>query len=245
MANDSVYFITTKENLAMVHEAAGKVEFEVNNVIIMGCSRIALKTLQFLPPHIKVKIIENDRAKCYALADKVNALIINGDGRNVELLKDEGIEDSDAFIAITGNSEANVLACLAAKQFGIRKTIAEVENIDYIDLADNLDIGSLINKKLIAASYIYQLTLDDDALNVQCLTYSDAQVVEFVVKPGDKITKNRVRDLNLPEDVNIGGVIRDGKGFVVSGNTVILPKDHVVIFSKASNIRKLAKFFNS
>ena len=151
----------------------------------------------------------------------------------MELLKDEGIEDSDAFIAITGNSEANVLACLAAKQFGIRKTIAEVENIDYIDLADNLDIGTLINKKLIAASRIYQLTLDDDALNVQCLTYSDAQVVEFVVKPGDKITKNRVRDLKLPEDVNIGGIIRDGKGHVVNGNTVILPKDHVVIFSKA------------
>ena len=159
LANDIVYFIAPKDNVELVREAAGKVEFEVNNIIIMGGSRIALKTLQFLPPHIKVKIIESDRAKCYALADKINALIINGDGRNVELLKDEGIEDSDAFIAITGNSEENVLACLAAKQFGIRKTIAEVENIDYIDLADNLDIGTLINKKLIAASNIYQLKI--------------------------------------------------------------------------------------
>ncbi len=245
LANDIVYFICTKENQENVRRAAGKTHFDIRNIIIMGGSRIALKTVQYLPENINVKIIEIDRQKCFELADKTDTLIIHGDGRNVDLLKAEGIEDSDAFIAITNNSEANILACMAAKRFGIRKTIAEVENLDYVNLADNLDIGTLINKKLIAASHIYQQTLDEDANDVQCLTYSEAQVVEFVVKSGDNITKARVRDLHLPDNVNIGGIIRNGKGYVVSGNTVILPGDHVVIFCKPTGLRKLAKFFNN
>ena len=244
LANDLVYFISSKENLDYVRTDAGTTKFDIKNIIIMGGSKIALKTVQYLPNDINVKIIESDREKCYKIADKTDTLIIHGDGRNIDLLKDEGIEDADAFIALTDNSETNVLACLAAKRFGIRKTIAEVENIDYIDLADNLDIGTLINKKLIAASYIYQETLDEDAYDVQCLTYSDAEVVEFVVKAGDRITRDRVRNLNLPEDVNIGGVVRNGKGYIVNGNTVILPGDHVVIFCKATGVQKLAKFFN-
>ena len=134
LANDLVYFICSKENLEYVRTAAGKTKFDIKNIIIMGGSKIALKTVQYLPNDINVKIIESDRERCYELADKTDTLIIHGDGRNVDLLKDEGIEDADAFIALTDNSETNVLACLAAKRFGLRKTIAEVENIDYIDL---------------------------------------------------------------------------------------------------------------
>lgn len=245
LANDLVYFICTKDNLEFVRKAAGKTAFDIKNVIIMGGSKISIKAVQYLPSHINVKIIESDRERCLRLAEKTDNLIIHGDGRNMDLLRDEGIEDADAFIALTGNSETNILSCMAAKRFGIRKTIAEVENIDYIDLADNLDIGMLINKKIISASYIYQQTLDEDANDVQCLTYSDAEVVEFVVKAGDRITRSRVRDLWLPENVNIGGVIRNGKGHVVNGNTVIQPGDHVVIFCRAGGVRKLSKFFSA
>lgn len=243
LANDLVYFISTRENLECVRTAAGKTDFQIHNIVIMGGSKIAVKVTQYLPAKIHVKIIESDRAHCYKLADEVDALIINGDGRNLDLLKDEGIEESDAFVAVTNNSEANVLACLAAKRLGIRKTIAQIENVDYIELADKLDIGTIINKKLTAASYIYQQTLDEDTQDVQCLTYSDAQVVEFKAKAGDKITKSRIRDMKLPDDVNIGGVVRNGQGFTVNGNTVILPDDHVIVFCKASSAPKISKFF--
>ncbi len=244
LANDLVYFICPKENLEVVRRAAGKSVFDIKNIMIMGGSRIAVKTLQYLPDDVNVKIIEKDRERCYELTEKLDVLVIHGDGRNIDLLREEGIEDTDAFIAVTDDSETNVLACLAAKRFGIKKSVADVENLDYIDLVDNVDIGTLINKKLIAASHIYQLTLDDDALDVQCLTFSDAEVVEFVVQPGDRITRAKVRDLNLPENINIGGVIRNGKGFVVNGNTLIQPNDHVVIFCMAAGVRKLAKYFN-
>mgnify|MGYP000653316738 FL=1 len=245
LAGDIVYFITTNEHLEFVREQAGKIDFPIRNVMIMGGSRIAQKTIQIVPPQVNVKILERDREKSFSLAEKLNnTLIINCDGRNIELLKEEGIQDMDAFVAVTANSEANILACLAAKRLGVKKTVAEVENIDYIMLAESMDIGTVINKKMIAASYIYQLTLDADVLNVRNLTATDAEVVEFIAKPGAKITKSKIKDLRLPEQVNIGGYVRDGIGYIVDGNTVIIPNDHVIVFCVSSAIRKMERFFN-
>lgn len=244
-AGDIVYFVTMKENIDYVREQAGKKVFQVKSVMIMGGSRIAQKTIQYLPDYFQVKILDRDKEKCYQLAETLsNVLIINVDGRNVEALRAEGIEEVDAFVATTANSEANILACLEAKRMGVKKAVAEVENIDYIQLAEELDIGTVINKKLIAASYIYQLTLDADVLDVRNLTSADAEVVEFVAKAGSKITKSQIKDIRLPENVNIGGIVRDGIGTIAYGNTQILPGDHVIVFCAASTIRKVESLFN-
>ncbi|MDR1542934.1 MAG: Trk system potassium transporter TrkA [Prevotellaceae bacterium] len=244
-ANDIVYFICPKGNEEKIRLDTAKPPIDIKKLIIMGGGKIAYKTVQNLSDNYSIKIIEKNKVRCRFLAEKSpsNVLIINGDGRNIELMKQEGIADADAFMAVTGNSETNVFACLAAKRFGVRKTIAEVENIDYIDLAESLDIGTIINKKLIAASNIYKCMLDEDALNVNCLTYSDALVVEYAVKKGDKITKGCVRELILPDNVNIGGIIRDGEGFVVDGDTVAHEGDHVVLFCTSASMPKVADFF--
>ena len=245
MPNDIVYFIARPEDFDFVREQAGKIDYKINSAMIMGGSRIAQKTVQALPPHISVKILEKDREKSYLLAEKCQrALIINGDARDLELLKEEGVQDMDAFIAVTSNSEANILACLAAKRLGVKKTVAEVENIDYIMLAESMDIGTVINKKMIAASYIYQLTLDADVLEVRTLTSADAEVVEFVAKQGSKITKSKIKDLRLPANVNIGGYVRKGEGYIVAGDTIIQPDDYVICFCVSSAIRKIENFFN-
>lgn len=245
LENDIAYFMTFPENIAFVREQAGKSEYQIRNVMIYGGSRICQKTLQVLPSNISVKVVESDRERSYCLAEKFHdALVINSDAKNIDVLKEEGIEDMDAFVAVTENSEANILSCLAAKRFGVKKTIAQVENIDYITLAESMDIGTVINKKMIAASYIHQLTLDADVLNVSALTLADAEVVEFVAKAGSKITRSKIKDMRLPKDVNIGAYVRNGKGFIVNGNTVILPNDHVVVFCLALTIRKLEPFFS-
>lgn len=242
--NDIVYFITSRENIDFIREQAGKEDFPIKNVMVMGGSRIAQKTIKMLPSFMTVKVLERDKEKSYALAEKLNnSMIINCDGRNIEILKEEGIQEMDAFIAVTANSEANILACMAAKRLGVKKTVAEVENNDYIQLAENMDIGTVINKKMIAASYIYQLTLDADVLNVRSLPSADAEVVEFVAKPGSKITKSKIKDLHLPDNVNIGGYVRNGIGNIVNGNTLIMPNDHVIVFCISSAIRKVEKFF--
>jgi trk system potassium uptake protein TrkA len=244
-ANDIVYFMTTKEDIPYLREQAGKEEIDIKNVMIMGGSRICLKTCKYLPDNMKVKIVEKDKEKAYSVLEQLSdTLVINGDGRDLELLKEEGIQHMDAFVAVTGNSEANILACLAAKRYGVKKTIAEVENIDYISLAENLDIGTIINKKLIAASHIYQLTLDADVTEIKCLTNVDVDVIEFLAKPDSKITKDKVKDLKLPRDLNIGGIVRNGVGIIVNGETQIEADDHVIVFCYASKIRKIEKYFN-
>lgn len=245
MANDIVYFMSKAEDVHFVREQAGKKDYKINSVMFMGGSRITQRTVKNLPPHVSVKILEKDREKSYLLAESCkDSLIINADARDMDILKEEGIENIDAFVAATSNSEENILACLAAKSLGVKKTVAEVENIDYIMLAESMDIGTVINKKVIAASYIYQLTLDADVLDVRALSSADAEVVEFVVKKGAKITKSKIKNLRLPEHVNIGGYVRDGVGFIVSGDTVLQADDQVICFCVSSAIRKIENFFN-
>lgn len=243
---DIVYFTTTKKYLSYIRKIAGKEEYpDVKRVIIMGGSRIAVRTAQLAPDYMNIKIIESDPKRSERVANLVDddVMVINGDGRDMDLLIREGIRDTDAFVALTDNSETNILACSAVKRMGVQKTVAEVENIDYIALAESLDIGTVINKKLIAAGHIYQMMLDDDVSNVKSLTFSNADVAEFTVREGDAITKKLVKDLGLPKGATIGGLIRKGQGLVVSGDTQIQPDDHVVIFCVGTMIKKLEKFF--
>ena len=245
--NDIVYFTTTKKYIPYIQKIAGKEHYpEVRNVMIMGGSRIAVRTSQYIPEYMQIKIIENDLERCHRLTDLVDdkIMIINGDGRDIDLLLEEGIKNTDAFVALTGNSETNILACLAAKRMGVIKTVAEVENIDYISMAESLDIGTVINKKMIAASHIYQMMLDADVSNVKCLTFANADVAEFKVKEGSRITQKAIKDMGLPKGITIGGMIRNGEGMLVTGNTIIQPGDHVVVFCLEKMIKKAEKFFN-
>lgn len=245
--NDIVYFTTTKKYIPYIRKIAGKEnEADIRNVMIMGGSRIAVRTVQYMPEYMRTKIIESDFNRCNRLTELVDdkVMIINGDGRDMELLLEEGIKNTEAFVALTGNSETNILACLAAKRLGISKTVAEVENIDYISMAESLDIGTVINKKFIAASHIYQMMLDADVSNVKCLTFANADVAEFTVKAGSRITRSQVKDVGLPKGATIGGLIRNGEGILVTGNTTIMENDHVVVFCQGMMIKKLEKFFN-
>lgn len=243
--NDIVYFTTTKKYIPYIRKIAGKEnEADIRNVMIMGGSRIAVRTVQYMPEYMRTKIIESDFNRCNRLTELVDdkVMIINGDGRDMELLLEEGIKNTEAFVALTGNSETNILACLAAKRLGISKTVAEVENIDYISMAESLDIGTVINKKFIAASHIYQMMLDADVSNVKCLTFANADVAEFTVKAGSRITRSQVKDVGLPKGATIGGLIRNGEGILVTGNTTIMENDHVVVFCLGMMIKKLEKF---
>ena len=245
--HDIVYFTTTRKYVPYIRKIAGKEDYaDVQNVMVMGGSRIAVRTAQYVPEYMKLKIIENDLNRCNQLTELLDdrIMIINGDGRDLDLLVEEGLKNTEAFVALTGNSETNILACLAAKRMGVRKTVAEVENIDYIGMAESLDIGTVINKKMIAASHIYQMMLDADVSNVKCLTFANADVAEFTVKEDSRITRHDVKDLGLPKGTTIGGLIRQGEGVVVTGNTRIQAGDHVVVFCLSMMIKKIEKFFN-
>lgn len=245
--NDIVYFTTTRKYIPYIRKIAGKEDYaDVRNVMIMGGSRIAVRTAQYVPDYMQVKIVDNDISRCNRLTELLDdrTMIINGDGRDMDLLIEEGLKNTEAFVALTENSETNILACLAAKRMGVDKTVAEVENIDYIGMAESLDIGTVINKKMIAPSHIYQMMLDADVSNVKCLTFANADVAEFTVKAGSKVTKHLIKDLGLPKGTTIGGMIRNGEGILVTGDTQVNAGDHVVVFCLSMMIKKIEKYFN-
>lgn len=244
---DLAYFMTKKEYIPYIREIVGKEDYEdVHNVMIMGGDKAAVRTAHTLPDYMNLKIIEQDEERCHKLneqIDKKNVMVIHGDGRDMSLLREENISNTQAFVALTGNAETNILACLAAKRRGVRKTIAQVENVDYISMAESLDIGTVINKKLIAAGHIYQMLLDNDQTNVKFLMTSNADVAEFTASFDSKVTKKPVKDLGLPKGVSIGGLMRGGHGMLVSGMTQIQPGDSVMVFSHNVNIRKIEQLF--
>ena len=248
LLNDIAYFMTTKKHIPFIQKVVGKEKYEeVENVMIMGGGRTAFHTAMFASDTMDVKIIESDAQRCLELNEALennDTMIIHGDARDSSLLLAEGIQRTQAFVALTRQSESNILACLTAKRLGVRKTVALVDNLDYVSMAEKLDIGTIINKKTIAASHIYQMMLDSDVSNVKCLTVADADVAEFEVKAGARVTRKPVKDLGLPLGVTIGGLVRNGEGMQVNGMTQIQEGDSVVVFCQNMFIKKLDKFFS-
>lgn len=242
---DILYITTIRDHVNDLLELTGKVSHRIRRVLIMGGSKIAVRLANMAGDSFKFSIIDSDLRRCYELPAKcADCDIIHGDGRDPELLSDIGIDETDAFIALTDSSETNILACLTAKEHGVKKTIAEVENIQFISQAESLNIGTIINKKLLASSSIFQMLLDSDSSTSKCLALTDAEVAELEAKEGSKITKAPVRDLHLSRDMTLAGLIRDGQGMLISGSTTIRPGDHVLVFCLSGAIHKVERLFN-
>lgn len=244
---DLAYFMTTTQYIPYIRKIVGKELYvDVKNVMIMGGGATAVRAINTMPDYLDTKLIEINEERCEELnnlLDDDKALIINGDGRDTQLLQEEGIKNTQAFVALTNNAETNILACLTAKRLGVRKTVAMVENIDYVSMAESLDIGTIINKKAIAASHIYQIMLDAEVMNMRFIMSANADVVEFVAQEGSRVTKKPVKDLGLPKEATIGGLVRGDEGMLVSGHTQIQAGDIVMVFCHNINLKMIEKLF--
>lgn len=247
LLGDIAYFMTTRKHIPLIRKIVGKENYaDVRKAMIMGGGDITVHVAHAKPDNISMKIIEHDEERCQQLLEQLDdsdIMIIHGDARDTDLLIDEGIRDVQGFAALTSNTENNILACLAAKRLGVRKTVAQVENMDYVAMAGKLDIGTIVNKKTIAASHIYRMMLDTDVANIRRLTIADADIAEFIAAEGSPITRKPIRELHFPAGITLGGLVRDNVGMSIGGNTQIQSGDYVVVFSKSGLIRQIDKFF--
>ena len=244
-AEDQVYFITSKEGVEELYKMTGTIKKDIKNVMILGGSKVGQKTARDLCNRkFNVKLIEKDKQKATDLAEQLpNALVINGDGRNVELLEEESLSAMDAFIAVTGNSETNIMSCLVAKSKDIKKTIALVENMDYFQLSHSIGIDTLINKKLLAANNIFRYIRKGEVVAMTRLNNLNAEILEFIVKPNSAVSGKLIREIDFPRLATIGGVIRDGEGVIALGAFKITKGDRVVVCCLPSAIPKIEKLF--
>ncbi len=243
-ANDHAYFVANPEGLEQVMLAFGKERIEIKNLMIIGGSAVGFHAAQLLSKKYRVKLVEPNKERCMELAEKLeDTLIINADGRNLDILEDENLSEMDAFIAVTANSETNIITSLVAKNHGVKKTIALVENIDYIHLSQSIGVDTLINKKLIAANFIFRYIRKGEVLSLTSLHGADVEVLEFEVTSGSKICGKTMRDLDFPKSSVVGGVIRGEVGRIPDGDFVFEEKDHVVILSKMQCIHKVESYF--
>ena len=243
--HDLVFVISKRAGVQEVMSYSGKDNINVRKLMIVGGGRIGEMVAKKLENTVDyIKLIELKKERCEVLNERLSkTLVINGDARNTDLLIEEDVNGFDAFVAVTSSSETNILSCVMAKKMGVAKTIAEVENIDYIKLAESMGVDAVINKKLITASRIFRFTLSNKVQSIKCLNGSDAEVLEFIVNPNSLITRDKIRNLGFPKDAIIGGIIRGNHSYIALGDTEIKAYDRVVVFALPSALKKVNKFF--
>lgn len=244
--HDLVFIITKREGIAPIMSFLGKSNIEVGRLMILGASPIGGMVAKSLSKQMEtIKVIDNDRKRCQDLSEKTddNVIVVHGDGRNSDFLIEENIRDYDAFVAVTASDEANILACVVARKFGVPRTIAQVENLEYVSLAEDMGVDAVINKKLVTAGRIFKMTLSNKVRFVRYMNGTDAEVLEFIVAPGSKITKYPLKDLQFPQNALIGGVIRGNDAFIAVGDTQIEAYDRVAVFALPSAVAEVDKFF--
>jgi len=244
LPNDQIFVITTPEGMEMVLKLSGKENLKFDNIMILGGGKIGRRVARLLESTMNVKLIESNKEKSFELADTLkNTLVIQGDGRDIDLLAQEGIIDVDAFVAVTEDAETNIITCLMAKHLGVKKAIALVDKVNYIPLTQTIGLDSLINKKLIAANNISRYIRKSEVLALSTLEGIDADIMEYVVQPNSPITKKPIKDLNFPKEAIIGGIIRGQESMIAVGDTRIQNGDKVVVFSLPGGVKQTEKFF--
>ena len=244
--HDLVFIMSKREGIDQIMKYIGKSNIEVDKLMILGGGPIGEMVAQQLYRQIdSIKIIELKKDRCVELSEKLgsNVTVVNGDGRDSDMLLEEGIKNYDAFVAVTSNTETNILACVAAKKLGVSRTIAEVENIEYIRLAEEMGVDAVINKKLITAGRIFKFTLSSKVRFIKYMSGTNAEVLEYIVSPGSWITKGMLKDIGFPKNAIIGGVIRGNEAFIAVGDTEIKAYDRVAVFALPQAVKEVDKFF--
>ncbi len=245
LAGDRIFLIGRTDQMREVEKVLGFQRRTIRSVMLMGGSRVAFYLAQLLEKRgLEVKIIEKDYKHCKHLAGQLDeAIILNGDGSDIDLLQDEGVQDTDLFVALTEDDKLNILVSLMAKRLGAKKIIAQVRRSDYLPLIEAVGIDIAISPRLLTAEAVLRFVRNSEFLSLSVLEKGSAEVYEFILNAHMKRMINKpIKDLGLPKGVLIGAMFRNNDAVIPSGNDVLMPGDRIIIFAAAAAVRKVEYF---
>ncbi len=239
--NDNIYVIGQPSSLYSFCMLSGKSPQRIRDVMIEGGGRISIYLANLLAEMgIKVKLIEIDKEKCIQLSELLpEALIINGDGTDEELLISENLGEMDGFIAMTGMDEENLMSALLAKRIGVKKVIAKVSRVNYISIIKSLGIDSVIDPKSITTSHILRFVRGNNIESLCRIIEGQAEIAEIIADKESKILNTKLKKLSLPKDIIIATIVRKKEVVIPHGNDIIKEGDRVIVISKNKNLSDL------
>ncbi len=244
LEGDILYFSVLPENIGKLYEICGNAQTRICKIMVTGGGRVTENLLEEIHSDYDVTLIESDADRCNYLAARFqDVTVVNTQANDVTTLKDEGLEHCDLFLALTGSSEKNIVSCMVAREHGVGKTLARIEELQYIPEAESLSIDKIINKKLLNVSKILDSLMETSFDEAQCMLLDRAEIIKLTAHPGSRIVSRPICELSLPAGITIGGIIRDGKGMLAEGRTCIKPGDNVLIFSHIGSLSKIENLF--
>ncbi|MFK7807903.1 MAG: Trk system potassium transporter TrkA [Saprospiraceae bacterium] len=241
---DHLYMSARKKDLDKVRKFAGKQLSSIKNVMIIGGTPLALQTAKLLEQTYSITIVVKEKTFAKNCVEALkNSLVIHSDPSNIDMLKEENLEQMDAFIALTPNSEINIISSLMAEELGVYKTIALVDNVNYTHISQNIGIDTIINKKLIAANNIFRFVRKGKVQAIASLHGVDAEMIEYEIHKKNRLLRHPIKELHLPEQSIIAGVIRGDKSYIPDGDFIFEINDKVIILMLPEGRNQVEELF--
>lgn len=244
LEGDTIYFSVIPEFMQFIPSICGWERINVKRVMISGAGHVTENVIELISRRYDITVIDPDRERCNVIAARFpNVTVVNAKVNDMDALAEEGIAGCDVFLALTGSSETNIVSCMVARALGARRTVARIEQLQYVSEAESLSIDKIINKKLINAGKVFSELIDSSHSSAQCVSLGYAEIAGIRAAEGSRITSDRVANLSLPRNFTLGGVIRGDKGMLVEGSTMILPGDYVAVFYMPGALNKVTRYF--
>jgi len=249
MPNDVIYVIKRTGVLTDLSSMLRSEKKRVKSVMILGGGKIGFKLAKILEGYKKsamtVKIVEKSPERCRFLSENLNrTLVLNGDAADINFLKEENMENVDVLVSVTGSDELNILTAILGKKLGATKVIVDINKPDYKVLMQTLEIDSFVSPRLLVASRLAKLFRNTSVVSETFLKDGRAEIVELIVSDYSPLINKQLKELRLSaKGIIVGGIIRDKKAIIPRGNDVILPQDHLLVFTQSSNLKQVEKLF--
>jgi len=239
---DIVYMPVPKEQVQEIAQSLEVLGKPAKKIMILGGGRLGYYIASKMETRADIKIIERDSERCKFLSKHLGrSLILHGDGADKQLLIEENISNMDMYIACSNNDELNIMASLLAKKLGVKKVISIINRTDYISLAHNLGIQSVLSPRLITSSIILRYLRRGEVLSLTAIAENKAEIIEIVVTERSSIVGRTLKEGIFPRNSILGAIIRDDKIIIPSGNDVIRKGDKLIIFALKNSIREIEK----